>query len=270
MSISKKIDFTVVCEVKNANPNGDPANENRPRMNYEGIGEISDVCIKRKIRDRLLESGENILIRPADPLKTVRNRVESVIDLTIPDQDVKDQACKTWFDVRAFGQLFPYKLKNAKKGDKQSVSIGIKGPVTIQPAFSIEPIDVTTTLITKSISGDGDGVTRAPDTMGSKHTVDSGIYVFHGVINHQLSTVTGFNDTDIAKIKDILPRLFENDASSARPEGSMRVVQVIWTEHDSKQGNCSSWRVQNGITINGDGTVKVAKCGVTPEIIGGF
>ena len=270
MSISKKVDFTVICEVKNANPNGDPSNQNRPRMNYSGIGEISDVCIKRKIRDRLLESGENILIRPADPLKSVRSRVESVIDLSIPDSDIRTKACETWFDVRCFGQLLPYKIKGAKKGEKSSVSVGIKGPVTIHPAFSVDPIDVTTTTIVKSVNGEGNDDKRGSDTMGTKFSIDHGVYVFHGVINYQLSTVTGFNDDDVAKIKATLPRLFENDASSARPEGSMRVATVLWTEHDSQYGDCSSWRVQDSITVHSDGSFDIEDIGMTTEEINGF
>jgi len=82
--------------------------------------------------------------------------------------------------------------------------------------------------ITKSVSGEGDGTTRGADTMGMKHRVDKGVYVAFGSMNPQLAERTGFSDADAKIIKDLLPRLLENDASSARPEGSMSVVKVLW------------------------------------------
>ncbi len=97
-------------------------------------------------------------------------------------------------------------------------------------------MEVTSTQITKSVSGEGDGTKRGADTMGMKHRVDEGIYVFYGSMNPQLAEKTRFSDADAEAIKKVLPRLFENDASSARPEGSMEVLKVIWWKHDSKAG----------------------------------
>ena len=133
-------------------------------------------------------------------------------------------ACNKWFDVRAFGQVFAY------GGDRRGsgVSIGVRGPVSIHTAFSLSPVEITSTQITKSVSGEGDGTKKGPDTMGMKHRVDEGIYVFYGSMNPQLATKTGFSDEDAGAIKSILPKLFENDASSARPEGSMEVLKVVW------------------------------------------
>lgn len=110
-----------------------------------------------------------------------------------------------------------------EEGDT-GVSIGIRGPVTVQSAFSIETIDITSTQITKSVSGEGDGTKRGSDTMGMKHRVDKGVYVFYGSMNPQLAERTGFSDTDADTIKQVLPKLFENDESSARPAGSMEVL----------------------------------------------
>ncbi|OEU60390.1 MAG: hypothetical protein BBJ57_09980 [Desulfobacterales bacterium PC51MH44] len=144
-SLENKIDFALIFNVKKANPNGDPLNGNRPRTDYDGFGEVTDVCLKRKIRDRLMESEHVIFVQGdynvLDSHKNLKYRADSVIkDYSKPD-DVRDLACKTWFDVRAFGQIFPFKAKGNNK-DAKGVSIAIRGPVTIQSAFSVEPITV--------------------------------------------------------------------------------------------------------------------------------
>ena len=181
-ALQNKIDFAVVLRVKRANPNGDPLNGNRPRTDYGGFGEITDVCLKRKLRDRLLESGQAIFVqsddRKVDGETSLRNRAESAVNGLGKDAFKKNAnkdataklACAKWFDVRAFGQVFAF----AAGGDAGGVSIPIRGPVTIQSAFSVEPVSITSTQITKSVSGEGDGTKRGSDTMGMKHRVDSG------------------------------------------------------------------------------------------------
>lgn len=272
MTLQHKIDFAVILRVKNANPNGDPLNGNRPRTDYSGYGEITDVAIKRKIRDRLLESGQAIFVqsddRKSDDATSLQDRADKVLGKKLS----KETACEIWFDVRAFGQVFAFKSKDKKAGD--GVSIPVRGPVSIQSAFSIEPVSVTSTQITKSVSGEGDGTKRASDTMGMKHRVDSGIYVFKGSMNPQLAEKTGFSDTDADAIKVILPKLFENDASSARPEGSMEVLTVFWWKHNSKGGQYSSAKVHQTLDvkkIKPDGSFELEFLdGLTPEIIAGF
>jgi CRISPR-associated protein Csd2 len=281
MNLSKKIDFAVIFKVVNANPNGDPLNGNRPRTDFDGKGEVSDVCLKRKIRDRLLESGHGIYVqsddRRIDDHRSLKERFDAVIGKDTGNQKVvADKACAAWFDVRAFGQLFPFKGKAGKKGesdegDAAAVSIGIRGPVSVQPAFSVDPVSVTSTQITKSVSAEGDGTKRGSDTMGMKHRVDGGIYVFKGSMNPQLAVRTGFGDADAAVLKSILPRMFENDASAARPEGSMRVLNVVWWEHNCPSGQYSSGRVHDSLTVNPDGSHALAELpGLTPEVLEGF
>lgn len=121
--------------------------------------------------------------------------------------------------------------------------------LTVRSAFSLSRISVTSTQITKSVSGDGDGSERTSDTMGMKHRVDRGIYVFYGSMNPRLSVKTGFSDSDAAEIKAVLPGLFENDASSARPEGSVEVLKVIWWEHNCASGQCSSAKVHRSAIV---------------------
>lgn len=280
-TLQNKIDFALVLRVKNANPNGDPLNGNRPRTDYGGFGEITDVCIKRKLRDRLQEAKQSIFVqsddRKVDEETSLRNRAESTAnglgkDNWNPKKTPKDvaakKACEKWFDVRAFGQVFAF----GKEGDASGVSIPIRGPVTVQSAFSKEPVSVTSTQITKSVSGEGDGSKRSSDTMGMKHRIEgASIYVSYGSINPQLAEKTGFNNADADVIKSVLPKLFENDASSARPDGSMEVVKVIWWQHSSKAGQYSSAKVHRSLSVLPDGSYTLAKLeGLTPEEIDGF
>lgn len=287
MSLTHKVDFAVVFKVVNANPNGDPLNGNRPRVTYDGYGELSDVCIKRKIRNRLMEAGKPVFVQSDDNKQddhpSLRSRADAVLSGIKPPAEIAKKACETWLDVRAFGQLFAFKAAGGKKGkakeseepsNDKSVSIGIRGPVSIHAAFSVNPVSVTSTQITKSVSGEGDGTKRGSDTMGMKHRVDRGVYVFFGSMNPQLAVRTGFSDEDAAAIKAVLPRLFENDASSARPEGSMEVLKVIWWQHNCASGQCSSAKVHRSLKVTD--TTELDKVisfdpldGPAPEIVEG-
>lgn len=269
-SLSKKIDFAVVVNVNHANPNGDPLNGNRPRVNYDGHGELSDVCIKRKIRNRLMEAGHPIFVQSddnrIDDYINLKARVEGELSDAIRKDEKKyrEEACKKWIDVRSFGQVFAYKSSNKKgkkdaegveeKGDDKGVSIGIRGPVSVHSAFSVAPVlDRTTSLqITKSVSGEGDGTKKGSDTMGMKHRVDHGVYLFKGSMNPQLAVKTSFSNEDAKAIKEALSTLFENDESSARPAGSMEVVELIWWEHNSKNGQYSSAEVHRSLKVEVD------------------
>lgn len=250
-----KIDFSVIFSVKNANPNGDPLNGNRPRQTFDGYGEVSDVCIKRKIRNRLQEMGESIFVqsndRATDGFTSLRERADNNEKLKELSKDKKADpvlyekaACESWYDVRAFGQVFAFKAE--KKGE--GVSVGIRGPVSIHPAFSVDPVNITSIQITKSVNSEP-GDKKGSDTMGMKHRVDFGLYRFNGSINTQLAEKTGFSKEDAEKLKQALITLFENDASSARPEGSMEVIKVYWWEHNSKLGQYSSAKVHNSLKI---------------------
>ena len=299
MSLTKKIDFALIIGVKNANPNGDPLNGNRPRADFSGIGEMTDVCLKRKIRDRLQENGEMIFVqaneRKDDGMVSLKNRYDGFIkhleeknnsqttDLLgdevetkskkktskkdVKKDEIAKSACENWFDVRSFGQVFAFSGK-----DEDGVSIAVRGPVTLHSAYSIEPINITSTQITKSVNGDGDSdVKKSSDTMGMKHRVDSGIYVAYGAMSPQLAERTGFSDAVAEKIKTVLSQLFEGDASSARPEGSMQVLKLIWWEHNCKSGQYSSAKVHGSLKVNADGSYVLSQLdGLTPDAIDGF
>lgn len=251
--LNNKIDFAAVITVTNANPNGDPLNGNRPRTTYTGLGEISDVCLKRKIRNRLQDMGENIFVKSAerndDEHGSLSERASKTITEYSSNDEYASKACMAWFDVRSFGQVFAFKpVKGSDK--KEGVSVGVRGPVTIHQAVSVSPVDISSLQITKSVNSEptADGK-KSSDTMGSKHMVDFGVYIIKGSINVQLAEKTGFTDDDAEKIKECLRTLFENDASAARPDGSMEVHKVYWWKHSSKTGQYSSAKVHKTLSV---------------------
>lgn len=252
--LTHKIDFAVVLSVKNANPNGDPLNGNRPRETYDGYGEISDVCIKRKIRNRLLDLGQPVFVQSddkrADGFKSLKERADSVEELKKEkDPDVYARiACEHWTDVRSFGQVFAFKGSN--------VSIGVRGPVSVHPAFSVLPIDIASIQITKSVNSIT-GDKKSSDTMGTKHSVPFGVYVFYGSINCQLAEKTGFSEEDAELIHKALTTLFENDSSSARPDGSMEICRVYWWKHNCKFGQYPSAKVHRSLHVKAKEDKKV-------------
>lgn len=254
-TVDHKIDFAVVFSVVKANPNGDPLNGNRPRQNYDGYGEVSDVAIKRKIRNRLLDMEESVFVqsndKKSDDFNSLRERadgnptlLQALKDKNKANELYAEEACKAWYDVRAFGQVFAFKGSGSK-----GVSVGVRGPVSIHTATSIDPIDITSMQITKSVNSETDE-RKGSDTMGMKHRVDFGVYKFYGSINTQLAEKTGFSNEDALKLKNALITLFENDASSARPDGSMEVLKVCWWEHNSKLGQYSSAKVHRLLEVN--------------------
>ncbi len=250
-TLSKKIDFAILISVENANPNGDPLCGNRPREDYDGYGEISDVCLKRKIRNRLIDRNESVFVQSndhrVDKYKSLKTRAEGCEKLNAvkngknTDQDEFARiACEQWIDVRSFGQVFAFK--------KDTVSVGVRGPVTISIAKSVSPVDIISMQIVKSVNSE-DTAERASDTMGMKHRVAFGLYLAKGSINCQLAEKTGFSDEDAEKIKEAMRTLLENDASSARPEGSMEVCALYWWEQEGKTPKYSSAKVQRSLQV---------------------
>lgn len=250
--LENKIDFAAVISATNANPNGDPLNGNRPRENFDGYGEISDVCIKRKIRNRLQDMGEKIFVQSddrcddgCDSLRARAANCEKLKKISSGKNTNKDAyakaACEEWIDVRSFGQVFAF------KGD--SVSVGVRGPVSIHQAVSVSPVDIVSMQITKSVNSEGGKDGKSSDTMGTKHRIEFGLYLIKGSINCQLAEKTGFSEEDAEKIKQALLTLFENDCSSARPDGSMEVCKLFWWKHDCKTPAISTAKIHRSVKI---------------------
>lgn len=250
-NLQNKIDFTVLVKVVNANPNGDPLNSNRPRTTYTGQGEISDVCIKRKIRNRFQDMGEQIFVQSADrsvdECTSLSERASKNITDYKSNEDYARMACEKWIDVRTFGQVFAFKPVD-KKSKKEGVSVGVRGPVSIHQAVSCSPVDINSMQITKSVNSEpAEG--KSSDTMGTKHFVEFGLYRIKGSVNVQLAEKTGFSEEDAGKLKEALRTLFINDASAARPDGSMEVVSVYWWRHNNKIGQYSAAKVHDSLKI---------------------
>lgn len=278
-ALNNKIDFLALVSVTKANSNGDPLNGNRPRTDYNGLGEISDVCIKRKIRNRMQDLGNAVFVqsddRCDDGFKSLSERAASVTKGIKDKESYAKTACETWMDVRAFGQLFAF-----KSTDKSGVSVGVRGPVSIHQAVSVSPVEVESVQITKSVNGEP-SEKRGSDTMGMRHYVRFGLYVVKGSINVQLAEKTGFSQEDAEVIKECLRTLFVNDASSARPEGSMEVVKLFWWQHNCKEGQYSSAKVHRSVHVTPRNTIDLPSCvedyeitldelpGLVPEIIDG-
>ena len=248
-TLKNKIDFVVLVTADKANVNGDPLDGNRPRTDYDGYGEISDVCIKRKIRNRMQDLGNKIFVqsddRCDDGCGSLSERAAANLKNIKDKDDYAKTACETWLDVRSFGQVFAFKAN--KKGE--GVSVGVRGPVSIHQAVSVSPIQIQSMQITKSVNGEpAEG--KSPDTMGMKHMVNFGLYKIKGSINVQLAKKTGFSDADANVLRECLRTLFVNDASSARPEGSMEVYKVYWWQHNCGIGQYSSAKVHRLVKIS--------------------
>lgn len=257
MKFDKKVDFAVLISVTNANSNGDPLNGNRPRTDYNGYGEISDVCIKRKIRNRMQDMGNAIFVqsddRADDGAISLKDRAKDLEKIKLQDEFAAT-ACKKWLDVRTFGQVFAFKGFNC-------ASVGVRGPVSIHQTVSVDPVEIQSMQITKSVSGERKNESeRGSDTMGMKHFVRFGLYLIKGSINVQLAEKTGFSAEDAQTVKECLRTLFVNDASAARPDGSMEVVRVYWWEHNCKDGQYSSAKVHRSLKIAVKEGISVPSC----------
>lgn len=276
--LESKIDFVALVSVTRANGNGDPLDGNRPRTDYNGFGEISDVCIKRKIRNRMQDLGNEIFVQSDDKCKDGYKSLSQRASAALRGIKGRDEcirtACGKWMDVRSFGQVFAFGCEN------KDVSGGVRGPVSIHQAVSVSPVEVDSMQITKSVNSEP-GDKKGSDTMGTKHFVRFGLYKLKGSINVQLAEKTGFSREDADVIKECLRTLFLNDASSARPEGSMEVVKLYWWDHGCKDGKYSSAKVHRLVHVEPKDPAVTPSCvedynitleelpGLTAEVIDG-
>lgn len=285
-ALKNKIDYALVFTVRNANPNGDPLDGNRPRTTFAGLGEMSDVSLKRKVRNRWIDEGYPVFVQsddrraPGDDFRSLKDRADGCPALreclaairaqkkskgknssdapAVTREDYARIACEQWLDVRAFGQVFAFKSSKKDEAEEgsDSTSVGIRGPVSIQPAFSLNSVNITSTQITKSVNLEtsDDPDKKGADTMGMKHRVDYGVYVTYGSINVQPAEKTGFSAEDAEALKEALRTLFRNDATSARPDGSMEVIKLVWWEHNCPAGQYSAAKVHRSLHVAADGT----------------
>ena len=245
--IDKRIDFVYVFDVHDGNPNGDPDAANLPRVDAEtGHGLVTDVCLKRKIRNyvdlsRSSEPNYNIFIQEAAVLD---NRVEAIYETEkvkradkASQKDAAKQAlCDRYYDIRTFGAVIATKEKQGQ----------VRGAVQLTFGRSVDPIVSLNHAITRM------AVTKESDkdkerTMGRKATVPYGLYVVHGFVNANLANQTGFNKEDLQLLWDALINMFDNDRSAAR--GLMSAQKLIVFEHDSKLGNAPANKLFDLVSI---------------------
>lgn len=238
-TLVNKIDFMALVEVRNANPNGDPLAGNYPRTDSKGYGVMSDVSIKRKVRNRIQDLGESIFVqssdRTTDEYKSLNQRYNATLSDEKDLDKIYEEACKRWLDVRTFGQVFTY----------NKLSLGVRGPVSISIAKSLSPVESVSMQITRSANSmdPKEGKSRSSDTIGSKQYIDFGVYLIKGSINPYFAEKTGFSEEDAGNIKESIRTLFVNDASSARPEGSMSIRDIFWFTHPDTLGQISSGKI---------------------------
>lgn len=225
--------FSMFIAANKVNPNGDPTT-GQPRIDSDGYGIITDVSIKRKIRNTLQAMGENIFIKADefadDGCNSLVARFNS--NAAIKDACAKSKkgdayavtkaACKEWLDVRLFGYVM------AAKG--VSSTFGVRGCVSVKTGISLDPIGISDVCIIKSVNtADVEG--RSPDRVGARRWVDFGMYRVDGFINPLIAKRNGVTEHDIKAFKEALVNIFMVDGSVLRPSGAMCVAELDWMEY---------------------------------------
>ena len=258
--IKNRYEFVVLFDVENGNPNGDPDAGNMPRVDPEtGLGLVTDVCLKRKIRNYVEtvkedSTGYRIYIKDNIPLN--RSDAQAYAELELepgkikdlkkkdPDLDLKvrDWMCKNFYDIRTFGAVMTTFVKD-------SLNCGqVRGPVQLGFARSVEPIvpqEVTITRIAITTEADAE---KKGTEMGRKYIVPYGLYRCEGFVSaHLARKTTGFTDEDLSLLWEAILNMFEHDHSAAR--GKMAVRELIVFRHDSELGNAPAWKLFESVSV---------------------
>ncbi|MCL2842374.1 MAG: type I-C CRISPR-associated protein Cas7/Csd2 [Oscillospiraceae bacterium] len=252
-AIKNRYEFVVLFDVENGNPNGDPDGGNMPRIDPEtGQGLVTDVCLKRKIRNfvEMVKEGVpgyDIYIKDGVPLNTSDKRAykELEIDEKNPkgkDEEIRDFMCDNFYDIRTFGAVMTTFVKaNLNCGQ-------VRGPVQLGFARSIDPIlpqEMTITRIAITTEADAE---RKHTEMGRKYIVPYGLYRVEGFVSANLARkTTGFSEGDLELLWQAIFNMFEHDRSAAR--GKMTVRELIVFKHDSELGNAPAHKLFDTVTV---------------------
>lgn len=258
--IKNRYEFVILFDVENGNPNGDPDAGNMPRVDPEtGYGLVTDVCLKRKIRNyvetvRENEKGYRIYIKDGVPLN--RSDLEAYADLGVDEKTIKDAKkkdstldervrdfmCQNFYDIRTFGAVMTTFVKAALNCGQ------VRGPVQLGFARSVEPVvpqEVTTTRVAITTEADAE---KKGTEMGRKHIIPYGLYRAEGYVSANLARkVTGFSEEDLALLWEAIINMFEHDHSASR--GKMAVRELIVFKHDSELGNAPSYKLFDTVTV---------------------
>jgi CRISPR-associated protein Csd2 len=259
-AIKNRYEFVILFDVENGNPNGDPDAGNMPRIDPEtGYGLVTDVCLKRKIRNYVEtvkedEIGYGIYIREDVPLNRSDNRAYEhlgVNDKTIkelkkkdPEADVKirDFMCRNFYDIRTFGAVMTTFVK-------ASLNCGqVRGPVQLGFARSIDPIISQEVTITRvAITTEKDAENKSTE-MGRKNIVPYALYRAEGYVSANLARkVTGFSENDLELLWEAIINMFEHDHSAAR--GKMAVRELIVFKHSKELGDCPAYKLFDSVEV---------------------
>lgn len=249
-----RYDFVLIFDAKDANPNGDPDAGNLPRIDPEsGHGLVTDVCLKRKVRNyigltREGQAGHRIYFADGAVLNNLHKEAYEKAGLKpeskkLPKEIEKAKAitgfmCTNFWDIRAFGAVMSTDVNAGQ----------VRGPIQLSFARSVDPIVTLEHAITRS------SVTNEKDiekerTMGRKFTVPYGLYVAHGFVNPFLAKQTGFSDEDLELLWESLVNAFQFDQSAARPAGSMAMREIIVFKHPSELGSAPSHKLFEAVSI---------------------
>lgn len=260
--IKNRYDFVILFDVENGNPNGDPDAGNMPRVDPEtGYGLVTDVCLKRKIRNYVETVKEDapdadryrIYVKDGVPLN--RSDAEAIQALGIsedlkaakrsdPDIDrrLRDYICAHYFDIRTFGAVMTTFVKGALNCGQ------VRGPVQLSFARSIDPVVPQEVTITRvAITTEADAEKKGTE-MGRKHIIPYALYRAEGYVSANLARkTTGFSEEDLDLLWKAILNLFENDHSAAR--GKMAVRELIVFRHDSELGNAPSYKLFDAVQV---------------------
>lgn len=273
-AIKNRYEFVILFDVENGNPNGDPDAGNMPRIDPEsGLGLVTDVCLKRKIRNYVEtvkedQEGYKIYIREDVPLNRSdkeaynalgvnetddKKATEAIKTLKKNDPDVdsklRDYMCKNYYDIRTFGAVMTTFVKAALNCGQ------VRGPVQMGFARSIDPVlsqEVTITRV--AITTEKDAENKSTE-MGRKSIVPYGLYRAEGYVSANLARkVTGFSEEDLDLLWEAIINMFENDHSAAR--GKMAVRELIVFKHSKELGDCPAYRLFDAVEVKKKEDVK--------------
>lgn len=255
-TLKRRIDFIYMFDVQDGNPNGDPDAGNLPRVDFEtDKGLVTDVCIKRKIRNYVdvVKSGiegYDIFIREGAVLNTVVDKIYETPAVKNADKNqkkvsVKNALCEKYYDIRTFGAVIASKEKQGQ----------VRGPVQLTFARSVDSVRVYDHTITCM------SVTKADKekehSMGRKATVPYGLYVAHGFISANLAKQTGFSEEDLELFWNALENMFDLDRSAAR--GLMAARKLIIFEHETELGNARADKLFDTVTVSKKNEVTIPR-----------
>lgn len=268
--IKNRYEFAIIFEVENGNPNGDPDAGNMPRVDPEtGHGIVTDVCLKRKIRNYVEvvkedQPGYDIYIKSGVPLNTSDKKAcdhykvnpddlkKAKKDDPELDKKIRDFMCENFFDIRTFGAVMTTFVKG-------SLNCGqVRGPVQLGFARSVDPIFSQEVTITRcAITTEADAEKNS-NTMGNKFIVPYGLYVAEGYVSANLARKsTGFSEDDLELLWDAIVNMFEHEHAAAR--GKMAVRKLIIFKHDSELGNAPAYKIFDTIKIKRKENVKIPR-----------